>query len=223
MVEQPISVLLADTHVMMREALARLLASEGDIEIAGHTTVGAAALALARTTSPTVVVTQVEPPVEKAKEYISALLGFSFRPGVVVMTRYEDPHLVRELVGAGARAYLVKNASIEELLSAIRSAATHPEGEDAPVVVAGMSRRAFERVGEGRMLLSGREMQILLLAARGRSNRQIARELALSEATIKRNLTNVYRRMGVASRGEAVREALSMGIFNAHDIAGQVE
>ncbi len=216
--DRPSRVLLADDHAMFREALARVLALEGDIEVVGQSTVGEGAVALVGEVKPDLVLTQVELPIERAKEYLSELLRTSSRPRILIVTRYEDPRLVRELLGMGACAYLVKNTTLEELLGAIR-AAVRPEAETY-VAVAGISRGAFEQMGKGDSegLLSKREQEILLLVARGLSNRQIASSLYLSELTIKRHLANVYRRMGVASRSEAVREAISMGIFDAYDV-----
>ena len=217
-VDRPSKVLLADDHTMFREALARLLTLEGDIEVVGQSTVGEGAVALVGEVKPDLVLTQVELPIERAKEYLSELLRVSSRPRILIVTGYEDPRLVRELLGMGACAYLVKNSTLEELLGAIR-AAVRPEAEDY-VAVAGISRGAFEQMGKGNSdgLLSEREQEILLLAARGLSSRQAANRLHLAEGTVKRHLTNVYHKMGVASRSEAVREAISMGIFDAYDI-----
>ncbi len=221
--DKPSRVLLADDHTMFREALARQLALEGDIEVVGQSTVGEETVALVGKVKPDLVLAQVELPIERAKEYLSELLKSSSRPRILIVTRYEDPRLVRELLGMGACAYLVKNASLEELLGAIR-AAVRPEAEDY-VAIAGISRGAFEQMGKGdrESLLSGREQEILLLVARGLSSRQAANRLHLAEATVKRHLTNIYHKMGVASRGEAVREAVSMGIFDTHDITWGAE
>ncbi len=215
--------LLADDHTMFRQALARLLASEGDIEVVGQSTVGEGAVALIGDAKPDLVLTQVELPIERAKKYLSELLRIPSRPRILIVTRYEDPRLVRELLGMGACAYLVKSASLGELLAAIRAGAR--PGAEAYVVVAGISRGAFEQMGkgDGECPLSKREQAVLLLTARGLGNRQVARRLYISEATVKRHLANIYNKMGVASRSEAMREALSMGILDARDITRGAE
>ena len=103
-------------------------------------------------------------------------------------------------------AYVLKTSSAEHLVAAMRAAVLDPEGGDA---VVGMPRAMLEESGEGSGgVLSDRELELLLLSARGLSNRLIAEELHLSEATVKRHLANVYEKMGVHSRGEAAREAL---------------
>ncbi len=217
--DRPFRVHLADNRTMFREALARLLVLEGDIDLVGQSSVGEGAVALVDEVKPDVVLTQVELPIERAKEYLSGLLKISSRPRVLVVTRYEDPRVVQELLEIGASAYLAKNASLEELLAAIRGVG-RSEGEDY-VTVAGISRATVERIwrgARGRLLLSDCEREVLLLAARGLSNYQAAHRLQVSEPTVKRHLTNIYHKMGVGSRGEAVREAISMGILDAHDI-----
>ncbi len=109
-------------------------------------------------------------------------------------------------MGAGASAYLLKTSSAEHLVAAIRVAVLDPEGGN---VVVGMPPAMLEESVEGAEgVLSARELELLLLAARGLSNGRIASSLHISEATVKRHLANVYGKMGVGSRGEASRVAL---------------
>src|SRR5829696_988125 len=127
-------------------------------------------------------------------------------PMVVIGTRFESPRYLRGLTGVGASAYVVKTSSSEHLVAAVRAAVLDPASENA---VVGMPQEMLEGTQEGvESVLSGRELEILLLAARGLSNYQIASSLYLSEGTVKRHLANVYQKMGVGSRGEASREAL---------------
>ena len=142
------------------------------------------------------------------------MLHSSSPPRVIIVTMYDDPRLVRELIGLGASAYLVKTATIEELHTAVHVAASGPPGN------AIISPRKLENpaAAEG---LSGRELEVLLLVARGMSNQQIAISLHLSEATVKRHLANIYPRIGVSSRGEAVRLALSNGWISSRDITAE--
>ncbi|HVF01335.1 MAG TPA: response regulator transcription factor [Rubrobacteraceae bacterium] len=125
---------------------------------------------------------------------------------MIIVTVFEEPRYIRELMKLGASAYLLKSVSIEHLIGAVRAAVFDPKGEH---VVVGLPRELLEKVDEGSEgILSVREMEILLLVARGLSNRRIANTLTLSEATVKRHLANIYPKMGVNSRGEAVRKAL---------------
>jgi DNA-binding NarL/FixJ family response regulator len=204
--DAPIRVLLADDHTMFRLGLAGVLASYGAMEVVAEVPNDAEALRLARGLAPDVVVMQVQMPFERAKETLEAMRSFPDPPKVVIVTMFENPRYVRGLAEVGASAYLLKSDSAEHLVGAIRAAVLDPEGGD---VVVGMPVAMLERTeGGADGVLSARELEILLLAARGLSNGRIASSLHLSEATVKRHLANVYEKMGVGSRGEAAREAL---------------
>jgi DNA-binding NarL/FixJ family response regulator len=202
----PIRVLLADDHTMFREGLAGILAAYGGMEVVAKVPNGAEALGLARRLGPDVVVMQVQMPFERALETLSAMRSFPDPPKVVIVTMIESPRYVRELTGAGVSAYLLKTSSAEHLVAAVRAAVLDPEGGN---VVVGLPRSLLEEGGEGTEgVLSARELEVLLLAARGLSNGRIATSLHVAEATVKRHLANVYEKMGVGSRGEASRMAL---------------
>jgi len=205
----PIKVLLADDHTMFRQGLASVLATHGGIEVVAQTNNDEGAVALAREHKPDVVVMQAQLPLQRAKGFLEQMRSVSLPPKVVICTMFEDPRYVREFLNLGVTAYLVKSASVEQLIAAVRVATLDPHGEH---VVVGMPREmlesAEERTESG---LSARELEILLLAARGLSNRQIAFSLCVAEATIKRHLANTYEKIGVGSRGEAARKALTEG------------
>ena len=114
---------------------------------------------------------------------------------------------MRDMLSLGASGYVLKSASATDLIGAVRAAAFDPD--DGNVVV-GLPRAMLEETEEGSGgVLSARELEILLLAARGLTNRQIAQRVYLAEGTVKRHLANTYQKMEVGSRGEAVRKALS--------------
>ena len=206
-----IRVLLADDHAMFRQGVREMLSTDDGIEVVGEAANGREALALALNLEPDVVLLDVEMPVMGAREAMERILRISPVPRVIIVTMHDDPMLVRELIGLGASAYLVKSATVEELHAAVHSAASGPAGN---VVIPPESLRNPTEV-DG---LSGRELDVLLLVARGMSNHQIAVSLHLSEATVKRHLANIYPKMGVSSRGEAVRLALSKEWISPRDI-----
>ncbi|HEY0128370.1 MAG TPA: response regulator transcription factor [Rubrobacteraceae bacterium] len=202
----PIRVLLADDHTMFREGLAGVLASYGGMEVVAEVPNDGEALRLTRKLEPDAVVMQVQVPLERAKETLRQMRAFPDPPKVVIVTMFENPRYVRELTGVGASAYLLKSSSAEHLIAAVRAAVFDPEGKN---VVLGMPRALLqEAAGDSDGDLSARQLEVLLLAARGLSNGRIADSLHLSEATVKRHLADVYQKMGVSSRGEAAREAL---------------
>ena len=202
----PIRVLLADDHTMFREGLAGILAAYGGMEVVAEVPNDEDALTLARELRPDAVIMQVQMPFERALETLSAMRSFPDPPKVVICTMIESPRYVRELTGAGVSAYLLKTSSAEHLVAAVRAAVLDPEGGN---VVVGMPPAMLEESVEGAEgVLSARELEVLLLAARGLSNGRIATSLHVAEATVKRHLANVYEKMGVGSRGEAARMAL---------------
>ena len=202
-----IRVLLADDHTMFRQGIASVLADYDGMEIVGQADNDDGAVELARRTRPDVVLMQVQMPIFQAKENLRRMREVSDpAPKVVIVTMIEDPRHVRELMNLGASAYIVKSASAEHLVAAVRAAILDPKSEHA---VVGMPLGMLEAAQEGSQgVLSARELEILLLAARGLSNRQIGASLHVTEGTVKRHLANTYEKMGVGSRGQATRKAL---------------
>ena len=216
MASGPVRVLLADDHTMFREGLASILASYGGLEVVAEVPNDEVALRLVGELSPDVLIMQVQMPFQRALQTLKAMRSFADPPKVVIVTMFESPRYVRGLTGVGASAYLLKTSSSEHLVAAVRAAALDPASENA---VVGMPRQMLEGTEEGvESVLSARELEILLLAARGLSNHQIASSLNLSEATVKRHLANIYPKMGVSSRGEAAREALMRGWITIEEI-----
>src|SRR5215204_620014 len=217
----PIRVLLADDHTMFREGLAGILASYGGMEVVAEVPNDAEALKLSRELSPDVVIMQVQMPFERAIETLKAMRSFPDPPMVVIVTMFESPRYLRGLTGVGASAYVVKTSSSEHLVAAVRAAALDPKSENA---VVGMPREMLESTAEGvESVLSARELEILLLAARGLSNHQIASSLQLAEGTVKRHLANVFQKMGVGSRAQASKEALMREWITIEEITAEDE
>ncbi len=218
MADGKIRVLLADDHAMFRQGIKEMLSTDEQIEVVGEAENGREAVALAEKLAPDVVLLDVEMPVMGAKRAMELMLDNSPHPRVVIVTMYDDPRLVRELIGLGAVAYLVKSATMEELHAAVHTAANSPIGPENDVLIVA-PLRTFRDPAEAEGL-SERELEVLLMVARGMSNHQIAVSLHLSEATVKRHLANIYPRIGVSSRGEAVRKALSNHWITARHITG---
>ncbi|HSK82890.1 MAG TPA: response regulator transcription factor [Rubrobacter sp.] len=202
-----IRVLLADDHTMFRQGIASVLSGYGGMEIVGQTDNDEGAVELARRTRPDVVLMQVQMPISRARENLRRMREATDpSPKVIIVTMIEDPRHVRELMDLGASAYIVKSASTEHLVAAVRAAILDPKSDHA---VVGMPLGMLEAAREGSQgVLSARELEILLLAARGLSNRQIGASLHVAEGTVKRHLSNAYHKMKVGSRGEATRKAL---------------
>ncbi len=209
---------MADDHAMVREGMAEMLSLNEDIEIVAQAGDGREAIELARETSPDVVLLDVEMPVMGAQAALKQLLKLSPTPKVVIVTVFADRRLVRELLGLGASAFLAKSASSRDLLAAVRSVAHVPLGTPDTVTVT-VPREEYDAEEPAENTLSRREVQILRLVARGAGNREVADSLHLSESTVKRHLSNIYDKLGVNTRGEAVSKAVSEGWISSWDIA----
>jgi DNA-binding NarL/FixJ family response regulator len=203
-----IRVHLADDHTMFREGLASILASRAEgIEVVGQTSTGEEAIALIEENKPDVIITQVDMQLKEARKVLSRVRAASPSSRIVTLTMLDNLHYLEAISKLGINAYLHKSSSSGELLATLDALSRNLGGDD---VVVSMPRGLLERMGEGPPgTLSERETEILVLAARGFSNHQIATQLHLSEATVKRHLANVYGKMAVGSRSEAVRMALT--------------
>ena len=218
MVNKRIKVLLADDQTMFREGLAEVLTRRAGMEVVGQTNAcGLECVTLVRETNPDVVVMEMDGCPEEARRLLSRLREISPPPKVAIVTMSGEPRAMNKLLALGVNAYLLKSSSVEQLIGAIRAATLAPSGNGGVLLT--LPQEALERAQEpSEGSLSERELEILLLAARGLSNRQIAASLHVAEATVKRHLVNVYAKMGVASRTEATSRALSEGWLTVDDI-----
>jgi DNA-binding NarL/FixJ family response regulator len=206
--DMTVRVHLADDHTMFREGLEALLSSRGDgIEVVGQSSTGGDdAFALIKRNKPDVVIAQIDVDLNKAREALSKIRQASPDSRIVVLTMFDNLRYLQALSKLGIDAYLHKTSSTEELLATVEAASRDQGGEN---VVVSMPRGLIERMGEEPVgALTERETEIVVLAARGLPNAHIAEELAITEATVKRHLANVYQKIGVRSRSEAVRMAL---------------
>jgi DNA-binding NarL/FixJ family response regulator len=163
-----------------------------------------------------VVITQIEHHPKRAEEILSAMRSASPNSRIVVLTMFDNLHYVRTLTRLGIDAYVHKSSSVDELLATVSTLSRDPEGDN---VVVSMPRGSLERLGDGHeSALSDRELEVLVLVARGLSNRQVATQLHISEATVKRHLANIYKKIGVGSRSDAVRTALDEQWIGFHEL-----
>lgn len=209
----PTSILLVDDHALFREGVAEIFAAEESLRVVGEAENGEEAVALAQELNPDVVLLDIEMPGLGVEETLRRMLRASPSSKVIVLTMHDEPRLVRSLVATGARAYVIKSATREELLATIRTVQ-----RDADRVVLSVSRDTLENLkGRNEGLLSTREVEVLTLVAGGMSNAQIASRLYISEGTVKRHLTNAYAKLGVTSRIDAVNKAISLGLVSSSE------
>jgi two-component system, NarL family, response regulator LiaR len=215
------SILLADDHALFREGMRNLIEREKDLEVVAEAGDGEEAVRLSRELKPDVILMDIVMPKISGIEATSLIKEASPSSAVLVLTGYDDDRYILGLLEAGACGYLLKNARSSEIIGAIR--AVH-SGESvlAPAIVHRLLVRAGSRVRESREaeakgLLSNREIDILNLAAKGLSNDDIASELFLSVRTVKAHLTNIFNKLGVHCRTEAIIKGLRDGYIALED------
>jgi DNA-binding NarL/FixJ family response regulator len=206
-----IRVVIADDHNIVRKGIRELLSDEADIAVVGEARNGHEAVDLALALQPDVVVMDIAMPglsgVEATRQIRAAAPGVR----VLVLTAYDDDPYVYGLLDAGAAGYILKTAESREIVSAVRATATGQSVID-PAVAPRLIARLTQPTGKGD-LLTERELDVLRLAARGRTNKQIGAELAISDRTVQNHLANIYAKLGVASRTEAVTEGLQRDLI----------
>lgn len=216
-----IRILLADDHAVVRQGTRQLLVREPDLEVVAEAGDGEEAVRLARMHLPDVVVMDIAMPKLNGIEATRQIKASNPRISILALSAYDDDQYIFALLEAGAAGYLLKNVSADELVRAIRAVAA---GE--AVLHPAIARRVVNRFAppaakqpepDALEQLTERELEVLKLAAHGLKNQEIARELTLSVRTVQTHLGNIFGKMGVGSRTEAVLEALHRGWITLQD------
>jgi DNA-binding NarL/FixJ family response regulator len=206
---RPIRLLVADDHPVVRDGLRAMLATQPDMELVGEAATGTEAVTQARALRPDVVLMDLQMPDLDGPAAIVTLREQAPEVRVLVLTTYGTDADITRAVDAGATGYLLKDAPREQLFGAIRAAA---RGES--VLSPSVATRVLGRMrAPAEEALSPRELEILGAVARGLSNKDIGRQLHVSEATVKTHLLRVFSKLGVDDRTAAVTVALERGII----------
>ncbi len=211
---EPIRILLADDHPAFRSGLAALLGTVQGVEVIGEATTGEEAASLALGMQPDIVVMDLNMPDVDGIEATRRIVATSPHIAVLVLSMYEDDDQVFGALKAGARGYLLKGADRGELVRAIRSVAS---GE--AIFGPGIARRlmaffAARPVVEAAVFpeLTEREREILDMVARGLSNTEITQRLVLSPKTVRNHVSNIFSKLQVADRAQAIVRAREAGL-----------
>jgi len=218
-----IKVLLAEDHVVVREGTRELIQHEDDMEVVGEAGDGEEAVALAPRTKPDVIIMDVNMPKLNGIEATKQIKAMMPSVAILVLTAYDNDQYVTALLEAGAAGYLLKNIKGRELIDAVRAvnageSVLHPK----------IARKVLNRFavsgtkpegGPVVNILSERELEVLKLAAKGLSNRDIAEQLFLSIRTVQAHLGNIFNKLDVGSRTEAILYGLKKGWFSVEDLS----
>ena len=207
----PVTVLIADDHPVVREGLRGMLAAEPGITVVGEAGSGDEAVTMARMHRPDVVLMDLRMPGGDGVLATAGILATAPGTRVVVLTTYETDVDIVRAVEAGATGYLLKDTPRSDLVSAIRAAA---RGETVlgPTVAGRLVSHLRRPAADP---LSARETEVLMLVARGQTNAEIGRALYISEATVKTHLLRAFGKLGVSDRTAAVTRAIELGMLPA--------
>jgi DNA-binding NarL/FixJ family response regulator len=211
---QPIRVVLADDHAVVRKGIREFLEEEGDIDVVGEAGDGQQAVALVAEHQPDVAVLDIQMPGTGGIEATRRIKADHPDVRVLILTAYDDDPYIFALLQAGASGYMLKTADSDELVRAVRAVHRGDSALDHAV-----TQKVVHQLATGRPLgaqatveaLTDREAEVLRLAARGQTNKAIGLALGISDRTVQGHLANIYGKLNVNSRTEAVTEALRQG------------
>jgi NarL family two-component system response regulator LiaR len=216
-----IRILLADDHAVVRQGTRELLEQQKDLEVVAEASDGKEAVQLALRENPDVVIMDFSMPELNGIEATRQIKAVAPNIAVLVLTAYDSDQYIFAFLAAGAAGYLLKDVSVDQLIHAIR--AVHA-GESMlhPAIARKVISRFAQPEQKGKLpdgpeQITERELEVLKLAAQGLSNRDIALHLGISVRTAQTHLSNMFNKMGVGSRTEAVMYALRQGLISLED------
>lgn len=202
----PIRILIADDHTVVREGLVAMLSRQPNLVVVAEACNGAEAVALWKQHEPDVTLLDLRMPELDGVAALNQIRAENATARIIVLTTFDSDEDIYRGMRAGAKAYLLKDARREELLECI--ARVHAGEVFVPPAIAA---KLAERVGSEE--LTGRETEVLTLLARGQSNKEIGQKLFISETTVKTHVKNIFAKLHVISRTEAIAAASHRGLI----------
>jgi DNA-binding NarL/FixJ family response regulator len=209
-----IRVVLADDHTFVRKGIRDFLEEENDIQVLAEATTGVEAVALTLQHQPDVAVLDIQMPEMTGIEAARQIKAKAPEVQVLVLTAYDDDPYIFAMLQAGASGYVLKNAPSAELVRAVRTVAAGGSALDPTVTAKVMAQLSSGKPSGAQAVverLTQRELDVLRLAAKGHTNRAIGLELGISDRTVQGHLANIFGKLGVATRTEAVLLAMKQG------------
>jgi DNA-binding NarL/FixJ family response regulator len=214
MTENRLTVLLVDDHELIRQGLARAFERSPDFSVVGEAGTVAEGLRLARSLTPSVVVTDVRMPDGTGLDLTKALRETDQEVGIVVLTMYAGDEQLFGALEAGASAFVSKDSPSDDVIAAARHASVSPRSFAAADLASAMQRRLAPSGPQ----LSQRESEVLVLLAEGLGVSGIARKLFVSESTAKTHISKIYEKLGAANRAQAIMIAIRSGLLSDEPI-----
>jgi DNA-binding NarL/FixJ family response regulator len=206
-----IRVILADDHAVVRAGIRQFLEHAGDIQVVGEADDGQEAQELIFSQRPDVAVLDIQMPNASGIEVTRWIRSKMRQVGILVLTAYDDDPYVTAVLQAGANGYILKTASPAEIIQAVRDVHAGKSALDASITQKLIAQIANQRETSEVESLSRRELEVLTLAAKGYTNKAIARQLNISDRTVQGHLAHIFAKLHANSRTEAVMRAVSLG------------
>jgi NarL family two-component system response regulator YdfI len=207
---EAITILICDDHAIVRDGLRLILETVTDFDVVGEAQDGAEAVRLAEELQPKVILMDLRMPGMDGITALQKLQKEQPEVSVIILTTYNEDDLMFKGLQAGARGYLLKDTGRDALFNTIRAAA---RGETllSPEIMERVLNQAGEKTSEPEAEVTERELEVLRAVAEGKTSKQIALQLGITERTVKAHLTNIYNKLGVDSRAAAIAEAAKRG------------
>jgi len=209
-----IRILLADAHAIFRKGLREILDKQRDMTVVGEAEDGVEAVSKAKELAPDVILMDIRMPRLDGIEAAHLITERDPEAKIIILTMYLEEEYVSEAIKAGARGYILKDASLEKMLEAIRAAHSGEVRIDPAIASKALMKlcQEPENPKERIISLTKREKEVLSFVVRGATNKEIAQELSLSDLTIRNRLSRVFKKLGVRNRTEAAIYAVQEGL-----------
>jgi DNA-binding NarL/FixJ family response regulator len=211
---ETVRILVADDHPLFRQGLRTAVEARDDLEVVGEAETGTEAIDCALERQPDVVVMDLQMPERNGIEATREIVSHSPHIGVLVLTMFEDDDSVFAAMRAGARGYLLKGSDHDEIVRAVRAVASGEAIFGPAIATRLMAYFAASEGGPAQAFpeLTAREREVLALIAQGRSNTKIAERLVLSQKTVRNHVSNIFTKLQVLDRAQAIVKAREAGI-----------
>lgn len=213
-----ITVMIVDDHPPFSQGLSRLLADEADLEVVANSSDGEEAVKLTTQLHPDVAIIDVAMPKMSGIEVARQINAICPSTAILMLSAYDYESYLLHSLQAGARGYLLKTSPLRELISAVRLVHSGQVVFTSKAANGFLNRLAIDNGKERLGGLHNRELQVLRLVAQGKANKEIARELVISDRTVQTHLVAIFRKLAVGSRTEAVARALREGWLTLDDL-----